>query len=105
MWEEVASIINKHRVAVQADLDDDEPEDWSVGIGLPTEGYGEVASYGPFSLKNLRMLVINPIETRRIGQRVPDKLIDHTASIMQELTDCGVAFERKDKLIVIHSIN
>ena len=105
MWKAVASIVEKHRVGVQAVLDDYEPETWSPWFILPTAGYGEVANYGPFSFKNLKMLLINPIESRHIGQRVPNKLIDHTESIVQELTYCGVTFERDGTLIVIRGID
>jgi len=104
MWEAVASITKKNHLEVKVVLIDYGPQDWSPGFFLPTDGYGEAKSCGPFSFKELKELIINPIESRRIGVRVPNKLIDYTESLLQELTDCGVAFERRGELIAVQNI-
>ena len=105
MWKTVATIVQEHRSAVQAVLDDDDPDDWSPWFTLPSEGYGEVSNYGPFSLRKLRLLRINPIESRRIGMRIPPQVIDHTESITSALAERQITFERKDKLIIIRAID
>jgi hypothetical protein len=105
MWNTVATIVQEYKSEVQAILDDDNPDDWSPWFFLPTEGYGEVSNYGPFSLKKLRLLRINPIETKRIGVRSPPKFIDHTESILSALRKGHVPFELEEKLIIIRSID
>ena len=104
MWEAVASITQKHRVEVKIVLIDYEPEGWSSWFILPSVGYGEVENYGPFRFKDLKELVVNPVESRRIGARVPNELIDHSESLVREFTKCGVPFERRGNVIVIQNI-
>ena len=100
-WEDVAAIVAKYRVTVQVELVDGAVTGWSSWLGTPTPGYGDVEHYGPFRWKDAKRLLINPVETRHLGQRVPDKLVDHTEAIMAELRGCGIEFECEDQLIAI----
>ena len=101
MWEIVALIVQEYKVSVQAVLDDDDPDDWSPWFILPNKDYGEVKNYGPFSLKKLKLLRIRPLETKKIGNRVPAKVFDHTESIVKALSEHQIFFERKGDLILV----
>jgi len=101
MWKTVAAITKKHHVLVRVVLDNGTALDWSPWFTLPSDSYGEVKGFGPFSLENLRMLLINPVEVIREGQRIPAKQIDHTQALAAELAEHGVQFERTNGFIAV----
>jgi hypothetical protein len=58
---------------------------WSNWLGHPSDTYLEAENQGPYSIKNIEWIEIDPVESRRIGRLVPDKKIDHTEPLIKLL--------------------
>lgn len=67
------------------------PGKWSQMLIHPTPGYIEVEE-GPYSLRQIEWIDINPMELRKEGRLMPLKEVDHTVEIVKLLNDLGIHF-------------
>jgi len=69
---------------------------WDTRDIIPTNGYVELPVHGPVLASDILWFEIDPVERRRVGKLVPDKLIDHTGEIRMELDQLNFEFETVD---------
>ena len=76
-------------------------EEWSQWLICPTPGYLEAAEQGPYSMRKIEWIDINPVEFRKPGRLMPVKEIDHSAEIIKMLNDTGIQFSLTEGIIRI----
>lgn len=94
MWEQIARIINQLALSVRIILNNGTITDWSKWLGFPSNSYGEVMGYGPFLIKEVQYIEINPVEKRKLGRLLPEKKIDHSKELEEFLIYTGIPFQR-----------
>lgn len=99
--EKVAALINSlgcnPRIKLKNDIT---PETWgNTGICVPVNGYIEVQ--GPWPLREVEWLEINPIVIEHIGRLVAPKRWNHSDAIVSFLQTEDVSFNIVDGMIRI----
>ena len=80
-------------------IDEELSEDWSNWIMIPIEGYVELEFYGPYRTKEIEWIEIDPIEIKRIGKLIPERIIDHRNEVTLLLTNLDIDFTVQDRII------
>lgn len=81
LWKKLSKIIAQLAVRVRVSLTDGTVTDWSEWLTFPSNGYGEIIRHGPFLIREVKLIEINPIEVRRLGRLLPDKNVDHSEEL------------------------
>ena len=69
---------------------------WSGYLNIPESGYVEPSAYGPYPMRDLEYVLVDPIEQRYIGRLVPDRIIDHTQQVISLFEAEGLQYEKPD---------
>ena len=93
VWQKVAQIIDQLKILVRVVLNDGSITEWGKWFVFPSDGYGEVARYGPFQIKDVCYIEVNPVEHRKVGRLLPEKEIDHSEELESALAGAGIVFE------------
>ncbi len=73
MWQNILSIVKKLSLLVRVVFKKETISKWSNWLAFPSDGYGEIQVTGPFLIREVSYIEVNPIEIRKIGRLVPDK--------------------------------
>jgi len=106
MLEIIKQILGKNKCKIRFHWyydPDFETSKWDNNFNLPLEDYIEPMSIGPIKISQLKWLEINPIEIRKIGRLMPEKEINHTKEIIDNLNDNKVDFYFDGSLIKIEN--
>ena len=82
-------------------LTDPEVSPWDSLVPDSPENYIELPKVGPVLCLEVEWLEIDPIERRRTGRLVPDRLLDHTKSVEQTLESLRLPYSREDAFLRI----
>jgi len=77
---------------------------WSNWIIKPTENYFETAMQGPYSVTNIEWIEVNPLENRKEGRLMPEKIVDHTDSISHLLEVLAIPYMIVDGIIRLYIV-
>lgn len=72
---------------------------WSTWLGHPSDTYIEAACQGPYSIKDIEWVEINPVEKKWMGKLVPVKEVDHSEEIIKLLETLAFPFMVTDGII------
>ncbi|WP_369810683.1 DUF6678 family protein [Hymenobacter cheonanensis] len=75
------------------------PEGWNDWAIIPTAGYIEIN--GPWPIRQVDWVEINPIVTEHIGRLVPPKRIDSSMQIEEGLRQADISYIVLDGIIRI----
>lgn len=101
MWNIVASVVKNIKLKVRVKIGRDEVSGWSDWLIFPTDGYGEISSYGPFRIRDVSFLEIDPVKVISVGRLVPDRKVDKRGELEKILKEERVAFIIVDGLFRI----
>lgn len=73
--------------------------EWSNWLIQPTESYIEAERQGPYAIKEIEWIDINPIEKKRLGRLIPETSVDHTTEVLKILESMEIGFFIIDKTI------
>ncbi|GGF05969.1 DUF6678 family protein [Hymenobacter cavernae] len=82
------------RLKLSADL---EPESWGQMLISPVDNYVEIN--GPWPLREVEWIEVNPIVKKHIGRLVKPQVIDYTSRIATRLNEQCVSFSIEDGMI------
>jgi hypothetical protein len=102
MWQKISLIIKQLTLLVRVGFEDETVSEWSKWLTFPSDGYAEIQVTGPFLIRKVSYIEINPIEIRRVGRLVPDREIDHSKKLEEYLTNAEIEF---DVIDTIYRIN
>ena len=69
---------------------------WSNWLTFPSDGYGEITVVGPFLLRDVSRVEVNPVELRKVGRLIPEKEIDHSDELRDALTKFRIHFNENE---------
>jgi hypothetical protein len=69
---------------------DPEPERWGEWLGVPVPGYVEIT--GPWPVRKVEWIEVNPVVVTQLGRLVPPRVTDYTLPLTQQLTEAGLPF-------------
>ena len=69
-------------------------EGWTDYLGLPTPSYFE--PFGPYLIRDLEWIMIDPVERKKIGRLIPEKILDHTDEISRIFMEKGLDYRIED---------
>lgn len=101
MWQNISLIIKQLSLLIRVTFKDETVSKWSNWLTFPSDGYGEIQVTGPFLIREVSCIEVNPIEIRKVGRLVPDKKIDHSIELRDALTKAGIEFEEIDAIFRI----
>jgi hypothetical protein len=99
MWEIVSQLVKNESLRIRVVLRDGTASNWGKFIILPAPGYCEID--GPVRYGDVEFLEIDSIEYKKIGRLVPDKKIDHSNAIINELNSNSIKFIRNENIFKI----
>lgn len=77
------------------------PEGCNNWVIIPTSGYVETGGQGPWPIRQVEWVEIDPIVTEHIGRRVPPKRIDSSMQIEEGLRQVDISYTVLDGIIRI----
>ena len=96
MWKKIEAIVKEMPISVRVKLKDEALTDWSSWLTFPSDGYGEIKSYGPFRIVDAEYIELNPIEIKKIGRLVPEKKVNHTEAVAAALLKAEIPYTMKE---------
>lgn len=85
------AILNGHDYALRLKpKDHPEPESWGHYLIAPVPGYIEIN--GPWAVRHVEWVEVNPVVTTSRGRLVPPLVDDCTGLLRQQLTQAGLSF-------------
>lgn len=91
----LTAILNGHGYALRLKTKvDPEPERWGNYLIAPVPGYLEIS--GPWPVREVEWIEVNPVIVTQLGQLVKPRATDHTAELTQQLTAAGLPFTLTD---------
>jgi len=100
-YELLVRIIQRFGGQVRVKVKWDAEVSWSTWIIIPTSGYIELSEIGPYPVREIEWLEINPIKFEHIGRLVPPRRIDNTSQLEADLRNADIPYTILDGLVKI----
>lgn len=79
-----------------------EEETWSNWLIQPSETWLETEKQGPYPLKDIERIEINPLELFSDGNRMPQRKLVHIEEVKSLLADLRIDYEVNKNIISLH---
>lgn len=101
MWQNTSMIIERLSILIRVAFKNGEYSEWSKWLGLPVDGYAELEATGPFLIRDVVLVEVNPIERKYLGRLLPDREIDHSIELREALKNKKIKFTESEGLFLI----
>ncbi len=101
MWKKISEKTQALSLLVRVKLKNGYVSDWRALFTFPTDGYAEIG--GPFLIRDILYLEINPIEVKHIGKLVPNEYINHSVELRNFLIESKIYFKEVNSSFFIPS--
>lgn len=79
-----------------------EEQSWSNWLIQPSETWLETEKQGPYPLKDIEKIEINPLELFSEGSRIPQRKLVHVEEVKNLLSDLRIRYEVDKNIISLH---
>jgi hypothetical protein len=82
--------------------DQAEEEQWSNWLIQPSETWLETEKQGPYPLKDIEKIEINPLELFSDGNRMPQRKLVHIEEVKSLLDDLRINYQVDKNIVSLH---
>ncbi|OON67425.1 DUF6678 family protein [Hymenobacter sp. CRA2] len=87
----LAALLNGQGYALRLKTKNEtEPVSWGQWLGVPVPGYIEIN--GPWPVREVEWVEVNPVVTTFQGRLIPPQVADHTADLTRQLKSASLSF-------------
>ncbi|MDO6421146.1 hypothetical protein [Saccharophagus degradans] len=101
MWDGIRKIVKELPIQIKICFIDGSESDYSKWINFPSEGYGDIKSFGPFRLSEVSKVKIDVVEDRKLGRLLKEKKISHAKEVGNYLGKEKIVFEEKGGVFIV----
>ncbi len=98
-------LVRKLNLSVRVELKNDTFTEWSKWLTVPSMGYFELATTGPYRQIEAVAIELDSIQKIRIGRLVPDQSKDMSIDLEEELKRLNIVYMKHDSIFRIPLTN
>ncbi len=96
-----SDIAKKFNLTIRVELNNGRITEWSKWLTVPSTGYFELATAGPYRQIEAVAIELDSIQINKIGRLVPDQTKDMSSDLEEELKKLKIVYKKDDSVFRI----